>query len=465
MADAPPPSVARPPTRVIVQDGRAVTRTIDRFRLQATGGTPADCGKSVEGAGRPVRVGSREGNDLRLDDPTVSRYHLEIEATPDGYALRDLGSTNGTEVDGLRVREVFLPQRCLIRAGDVALRFEVGGGEVEVPLSAADHFGGALGSAPAMRELFALLEKVAPTDLSILVEGESGTGKELIAEAIHGCSARAAGPFVVFDCAAVAATLIESELFGHEKGAFTGAVARRVGRFEEACAGTLFLDEIGELPQDLQPKLLRAIERREVRRVGGTGTVPVDVRVLAATNRDLAREVNRGAFRQDLYYRLAVVRLAVPPLRERREDVQPLTEHFVRRAFVRDARRADEALRAISPEVWRKLLDHSWPGNVRELRNFVERSLVLASTIPAPDSAAATAGAGAQATGPAPPVDLGVPFTIARDELMAVFERSYLQAALDDAKGNLSAAARRAGLDRMYFKRLCRRHAIVPATE
>ncbi len=463
-------SVAAPPTRVLIQNGRPVARRVERFRLAVSDDAPtaADRGKVIEGALRPVRIGSLEGNELRLQDQTVSRYHVEIEATPDGYALRDLGSTNGTTVDGLRVRDVYLPDRCLIRVGAVALRFELCGTADEIALSSDDRFAGALGRSPAMRELFAILEKVAAKDLTVLIEGESGTGKELIAEAIAAQSKRSDEPFVVFDCAAIASSLVESELFGHEKGAFTGAVGRRVGRFEEAHGGTLFLDEIGELPLDLQPKLLRALERREVRRVGAAGTTAVDVRIVAATNRDLSREVNRGTFREDLYYRLAVVRLTVPPLRERKEDIPLLVEHFVRRAFGEEtgqAAKADETLRVITPEVWRRLHDHPWPGNVRELRNFIDRSLAITDQIhgPAgaePVSAGAVAAPLEVSADGMPPLDLTRPFVACRDELMSAFERQYLRAALDEAKGNLSAAARRAGLDRMYFKRLCRRHGL-----
>src|SRR5262249_37514204 len=295
-----------------------LVRHAERYRLTVTGG--AHKGESIEGAGAIVRVGSKAGNTLQLPIETVSRYHFEIEPTPLGFLLRDLGSTNGTFVDNYRVRELYLPRRAQLQAGGVTLAFEALGEAVPIELSREDRFGDVLGRSPAMRELFSLLERVAAKDLTILLEGESGTGKERLAEAIHLKSPRATKRFVVFDCASVPATLMESELLGHERGAFTGASGRRIGRFEEADGGTLFLDEIGELPLELQPKLLRALERREIRRVGGSGVIPVDVRVVAATNRDLGREVNRGAFREDLYYRLAVVRLRVPPLRERRDD-------------------------------------------------------------------------------------------------------------------------------------------------
>ncbi len=285
-----------PKTRALGPDERPLVRHAERYRLVVQNdpaGNKADGqsapAPSIDGASETVRVGSKEGNSLRLQNETVSRYHFEIEPSPNGFLLRDLGSTNGTLVDGYRVREIFLPRRAAIKAGDVDLVFEALGEEVAVELSSSDRFGDALGRSPAMREVFWTLEKVAQRDLTVLLEGESGTGKERLAEGIHLRSPRAKSRFVVFDCAAVPASLMESELLGHERGAFTGADSRRIGRFDEAAGGTPFLDELGELPLDLQPKLLRVLERREIRRVGGTQVIPVDVRIVAATNRDLPR--------------------------------------------------------------------------------------------------------------------------------------------------------------------------------
>jgi DNA-binding NtrC family response regulator len=435
-------------TRAIAEHERPKFRHAERYRLSVAGG------ESIEGAGAIVRVGSKEGNQLRIINETVSRYHFEIEPTPLGFLLRDLGSTNGTFVDGYRVRELYLPRRAQLKAGEVALSFEALGEEVLIELSSDDRFGDALGRSPAMRELFSTLEKVARKDLTILLEGESGTRKERLAEAIHLRSARAQKRFVVFDCASVPATLMESELCGHERGAFTGAHGRRIGRFEEASGGTLFLDEIGELPLELQPKLLRALERREIRRVGGSGVIPVDVRVLAATNRDLGREVNRGAFREDLYYRLAVVRVRVPPLRERRDDIAVLVEHFVKEALDGDEAKTREVMAGISEPNWQGLLAHPWPGNVRELRNFIERTLAVSGGVdadlpsPSPTPSAEISSA----------LDLTVPFIEARESLLAKFEKGYLEAMLARHGGNISRAARAAGLDRMHFKRLLARH-------
>ncbi|HEY2745579.1 MAG TPA: sigma 54-interacting transcriptional regulator [Polyangia bacterium] len=445
-------------TRAMSEGERPLVRHAERFRLTGAG-------QSIEGAGTILRVGSKEGNSLRLQNETVSRYHFEIEPTPLGFVLRDLGSTNGTFVDGYRVRELYLPQgkAATIKAGSVTLQFEALGEEVPIALSREDRFGDVLGRSPVMRELFDILERVAQKDLTVLLEGESGTGKERLAEAIHLRSPRAHKRFVVFDCAAVPASLMESELLGHERGAFTGADQKRIGRFEEAHGGTLFIDEIGELPLELQPKLLRVLEKREIRRIGGSTIVPVDVRVVAATNRDLVREVNRNTFREDLYYRLAVVRVRVPPLREREGDVPALVEHFVREALDGDEAATKEAIASITEDNWKRLMSHPWPGNVRELRNFIERTMAITggvdvSTAPAssrPQNAPTTVG---PATLAGAAIDLARPFIEAREELLAHFEKGYLEAQLARHSGNISRAARAAGLDRMHFKRLLARH-------
>jgi DNA-binding NtrC family response regulator len=449
-----------PKTRAMSQGERPLVRHAERYRLTVVGGGDKATPAMIEGAGAIARIGSKEGNSLRLANETVSRYHFEIEPTPLGFVLRDLGSTNGTFVDGYRVREIFLPQGrpAQIKAGEVSLSFEALGEEVPIELSSEDRFADVLGRSPAMRELFSILERVAQRDLTILLEGESGTGKERLAEAIHLKSPRAARRFVVFDCAAVPASLMESELLGHERGAFTGAEGRRIGRFEEAQGGTLFIDEIGELPLELQPKLLRALEKREIRRIGGSQVIPVDVRVVAATNRDLVREVNRNTFREDLYYRLAVVRVRVPPLREREGDIPLLVEHFVREAVAGeggDENAAREAIAGISEENWQRLQAHPWPGNVRELRNFIERTLAITGGVEAPASPPPRPPG---AAGEAAAVDLSRPFIEAREELLGRFEKSYLEAQLSRHGGNISRAARAAGLDRMHFKRLLARH-------
>jgi DNA-binding NtrC family response regulator len=459
------PPVRDPQTRALSEGERPLVRHAERFRLTVTSGGGVKAGETIEAAGAILRVGSKEGNSLRLANETVSRYHFEIEPTPLGFVLRDLGSTNGTFVDGYRVREIYLPRgrSAQLRAGEVGLTFEALGEEVPIALSREDRLGDVLGRSPAMRELFGLLERVAQKDLTILLEGESGTGKERLAEAIHLRSPRAQKRFVVFDCAAVPASLMESELLGHERGAFTGAEGRRIGRFEEAHGGTLFIDEIGELPLELQPKLLRALEKREVRRIGGTQVIPVDVRVVAATNRDLVREVNRNTFREDLYYRLAVVRVRVPPLREREGDIPLLVEHFVREALDGDEVAAREAIAGITEDNWQRLLTHPWPGNVRELRNFIDRTMAITGGVdaldaPAPRPMAAGSSAGSVESLANSAVDLSRPFIEAREELLARFEQGYLEGQLSRHGGNISRAARAAGLDRMHFKRLLARH-------
>ncbi len=446
-------------TRILHEAGRTVRR-VSRFRLRPEVGGAVECGETS------IRIGSREGNDLTLADSTVSRIHAEIVATGAGFLLRDLGSTNGTFCDDWRVGEVYLKPGARLRFGRALVHFELVGDESEVEISSRDRFGPVLGRSAAMREVFAVLERASKSDATIVLEGESGTGKELVAEAIHRMSPRADRAWAVFDCASVPATLVESELLGHEKGSFTGATGRRIGRFEEADGGTLFLDEVGELPLDLQPKLLRVLEKRELRRVGGSETIGVDVRIVAATNRDLAREVNRGGFREDLYYRLAVVRVKLPPLRERPEDIPLLVEHFVTSLLERDKPRAQRVFSGISEATWSELRAHPWPGNVRELRNFVERTLALAgptepfsaSALAAPISSPPPARGGVPV--PTGAVDLSRPFLDHKSDVLSAFEEAYLKGILAAHEGNFSRAAAAAGLDRMYFKRLLKKYGV-----
>jgi transcriptional regulator with GAF, ATPase, and Fis domain len=418
-----------------------------------------------------LRVGAHEGNDVVIPDEAVSRIHFEISADARGFRLRDLGSTNGTFVDGMRVVEVHLRPSCRITVGLSSIHFEILDAEAELLLSSADHFGPLIGKSRPMRELFAKLEKVAPSEATVLVQGESGTGKELIAEAIHGASSRRGGPLVVFDCSAIAANLLESELFGHEKGAFTDAHSQRIGCLEEADGGTLFLDEIGELPLELQPKLLRAVEKREIRRVGASKARQVDVRIVAATNRDLSSEVNRGSFRADLYYRLAVVRLEIPPLRDRPDDIPILVEHMLTRLLKNDSARVLATLEAIAPETWTKLAQLPWRGNVRELRNFIERRLALGDRDDSSDlhvlepTEPSSRASATSAPEPKPSAlrieyqaDPERPMFEQREELVARFERAYLNAVLAQQNGNISRAAAIARIDRMYFKRLLKKH-------
>ncbi len=430
---------------------RALARSRAELRLQrvrltvAAGGAR---GRSVDVGADEVTIGTAPGNDLVLDDASVSRHHVALTSTPRGVLLRDLGSTNGTRVNGVPVERAYLLPGATIVLGQAELRVE-SAGETNELLSPEDRYGRALGTCPAMRRIFALLPRLAAADATILLEGETGTGKSLLAEAIHEASPRAAGPFVVVDCGAIPPTLIESELFGHEKGAFTGAATARVGAFESARGGTLFLDEIGELPLEMQPKLLRALEERVVKRVGGNDSIRLDLRLIAATNRELREEVNRGRFRSDLYYRVATMRLRVPPLRERREDIPLLAAHF----YAQYAPGGEPPAELIT-----SLMRQDWPGNVRELRSAVERAVLLDDPEVWGDlgdrgEAAAPAAAAAAL------VD-GLSFRAAKERAVAEWERAYVQALIERHGRNLSRAARAVRMDRNHLRELLRRHGV-----
>ena len=323
-----------------------------------------------------IAIGTLPENDIVLTDPTVSRRHAVVEETPQGWLLRDLESTNGTFLDGVRVREGYLKAGAVILLGNTELAFAPAEERIEKLESSAVRFGGLIGSSVPMREVFAILERVAPTDITVLLQGETGTGKELAARAIHDQGRRSGRPFVVFDCGAVPSNLIESELFGHEKGAFTDAVKARQGAFELADGGTLFLDEIGELALSLQPKLLRALDQREVRRVGAEQTLRADVRVVAATNQDLEQAVKNGTFREDLYYRLSAVSVYLPPLRKRGEDIDRIAGHLLTGIAKETGRKID----GLAPEAAAVLRGQPWPGNVRELRNVLVRASALSTS-------------------------------------------------------------------------------------
>jgi DNA-binding NtrC family response regulator len=391
--------------------------------------------------GQPCAIGSHAGNEIIISDPTLSRSHCELRVEGGRLRLVDLDSTNGTVLDGVPIAIGYPRDGSAIQIGRTTLRVTLGDAVDALPLSPRTQFGELYGGSVAMRGCFALLERAAASDSTVLLEGESGTGKERAAQAIHLGSPRAGAPFVIVDCSAIPANLLESELFGHERGAFTGATEQRRGVFEAANGGTVFLDEIGELPIDLQPKLLRVLEQREIRRVGGTKTVALDLRIVAATNRDLRAEVNANRFRADLYYRLAVVRVVMPPLRQRPEDLPVLVERIVGSLGVDPA----VAARLRAPELLATLARGAWPGNVRELRNLIERYAVL-------DGADLSHELAAPDDEPPPP------FTLARDRVLAEFERRYVEQLLRAHRGNVSAAARASGIDRTYFHRLMRRH-------
>jgi DNA-binding NtrC family response regulator len=395
--------------------------------------------------------GSSPSCGLVLTDKTVSRHHLEARWGADGgVVLRDLDSTNGTFFQGSRFKEITISFGAEFKLGRTVVKFLPEEEVVEPELSDADCFGLLKGQDPKMRRLFALLNDIAATDATVIIEGETGTGKELVAEEIHKSSPRKSGPFVVFDCGAVPHELIESALFGHMKGSFTGAVADRKGAFAEANGGTIFLDEIGELSPDLQPALLRALDKRAVRRVGGNFYENVDVRVLAATNRDLREEVVRRNFREDLYYRLAVIRIVLPPLRERGMDIPYLADHFVR-AFSPKG----HPLR-IPPEEMARLQRHSWPGNVRELRNVIERACVLAKGDAVNLDDAFIGSEAAPSLG----IRTDLPFKEAKGQLVEFFEREYIVDLMRRHKMNLSSAAREAQIDRKHLRELIRKYDI-----
>ncbi len=394
-----------------------------------------------------ITIGTAPGNELLLTDPTVSRYHVELTRTGDRVQVVDHGSTNGTAIGGAIVERGAVPVGSVLALGNTKVRID-DAAVVTVDLHEAERFGGLVGRSPRMRALMARVAKVAKSDTSVLILGESGTGKEVIARAIHDHSSRARKPFVTVDCGALSPTLVASELFGHERGAFTGADRRHAGAFERANGGTVFLDEIGEMPPALQTALLGALERKRIRRVGGDEDIAIDVRVVAATNRDLRAEVNRGSFRLDLYYRMAVVLLEVPALRERPEDLPALVEHFVR-----ETGHGGALEDLISPAAMQALEKHHWPGNVRELRNLVEATLAMGE-VPRFESVEAAAAADPIAR------VLALDYKEARRAVLEDFEKRYLVALLARAKGNVSLAAREAQMDRSHLIDLLKRHAL-----
>jgi DNA-binding NtrC family response regulator len=441
LADDPEEQV--PPTLSVVADS-VVPPAVQRFRLRGLGGELE--GKSFDSSSDRLQIGSHPLNEVEVRDRTVSRFHCEVFVDREGRAwVKDLGSRNGTRVNGVRVREAELQEGMVLRVGQLELVFTPLAERNELPVAPVTSFGTLVGSSVPLRTAFAQLAKAAAKDVTVLLTGESGTGKSEAAELLHEQSGRAGKPLRVVDCAAVPANLLESELFGHERGAFTGAIQRRVGVFEEAEGGTVFLDEVGELPLELQPKLLRVLEAREVRRLGANRYLPVDVRVVAATNRDLRAEVNVGRFRPDLYFRLAVLTVRLPPLRERPGDIPLIAKQLLGRLTL-----DEETRRALAEPAFLSRLQLSpWPGNVRELRNHLERCAALqealqpASEDPSPQHLDA--------------LDVSIPFSEARRRLLDTFEQGYVRALLDRHDGNVSRAAATAGVDRAHLHRIMRR--------
>jgi DNA-binding NtrC family response regulator len=396
------------------------------------------------------RVGKSRTCTLCLGDGAVSAQHLELEVGPGGVVVTDLDSTNGSWFAGARFTTLEVEGAATLTIGKSELRIEPVDAHAELEPSPAERFGGLLGRATIMRRLFTLLGRAGAADVSVLIEGETGTGKELAARALHEASPRRGGPFVVCDLATLSASLCESELFGHVRGAFTGAERDRIGAFEAAHGGTIFLDEVGELPLELQPRLLRALESREIRRLGETSYRPVDARVVAATHRDLRSDARQGSFREDLYHRLSVVTARLPSLRERAEDIPLLVERFV------TGLGGDAA--AIAPATMSALAAYDWPGNVRELRNVIERAVALGLELSSALFGVTGAVTGDRVAPVALAIDPSIPFHDAKSALVEAWERDYVTALLASSDGNVSLAARRAGMDRAYLHRLLKKH-------
>jgi DNA-binding NtrC family response regulator len=403
---------------------------------------------SLQVGAEPRVIGRSPGCHLSLHDRKVSATHCEVVATDRGVRVRDLGSTNGVYLENHRIIEAVLTSEATLRLGDTVLAFRPGKAQ-RVPVSRSESFGPLVGGTPQMRALFEQLKLLAPTTISVLIEGETGTGKELVARAIHEASDRASKPLVVVDCGAMPPNLAESTLFGHEKGAFTGATERRKGAIAEADGGTLFLDELGELPIDLQPKLLRVLAEQRIKRVGADTYVPVNVRVVAATHRDLLQEINQGGFRADLYFRIAQERVDLPPLRERVEDIPAIVQRMMT-----DQGKAS-AFDRVTPESLDRLMRHDWPGNVRELRNLVLLALAYDRGGPIDLAARLRQEQGRLPARKGPRVE-GRTYAQWRDDQ----DRVYFAALFEATDGNISEMARRSNLHRKTVRESLERYGI-----
>lgn len=419
----------RPPPAPIVLHAKGRPARPPSFRLSA--------GRCVVGAGA--------GADWVLPDDTISRQHVELELSPEGVRVRDLESRNGTYYLGHRISSITLTGSATLRLGTVDIDVEVDAGSLVAGVAAQDSYGGLVAQSPVMRHLFGILRRVEGSLISVLLSGESGTGKELLARAIHDHSSVARGPWVVVNCGALQRELVRSELFGHRRGAFTGAFESRKGAFQRAHGGTLFLDEVGELPLDVQPVLLRALQQREVVALGEVEPEPAHVRLIAATHRDLEQMVADGTFREDLYYRLKVIRLAVPPLRERPEDIEALAF-----AAARSCGAAELPARVVE-----QLVAHPWPGNVRELRHAVEAyvavgELPLFRKRPVQQLEKLLVDH----------IDATQPYESLKREFLQTFLSAYLRQLMAYAGGNVSRAAKLSGLERSYLNKLVLQHGL-----
>jgi len=393
-----------------------------------------------------LSVGSDPDCGLVLEDETVSARHCEFLIRPDGVLVRDLGSRNGVRVNDVRVIEALLERSAVLRIGNTRLKATLV--DANLLVTQGSRYGTLYGKSASMRALFAQMPTLAGSSAPVLIQGETGTGKDMVAQALHQASGRADGPCIIFDCGAVAASVMEAELFGHEKGAFTGAASARPGLAEAAHGGTLIVDEIGELPLDLQPKLLRLVERNEIRRVGGTQSTRIDLRIIACTHRALRAEVKAGRFREDLYYRLSTLTVRLPALRERLDDIPGLVDLLL------EERGASLRFEELGDHDREMLLAHRWPGNIRELRNVVERLVAFP-----------TAGVAAlldnEPTARHAVVSSALPpLSTARQKAQDVFEENYVREALSRAKGSVTEAAKLAGVSRQFLQRLIKKHGL-----
>lgn len=453
------------PSQTFVVPAKATEHTLIKKKATILILSGPQQGKEIIIESTPFSIGSSDSCDLQLQDTAVSRKHCIINSDGHTFSIQDTNSTNGSFLCELRIMHAYLTPGSELRLGNTRLLFSPALELADIPLSQNNHFGSAIGASDAMRRIFYLAESYAPTDATIMLTGETGTGKEIFAEEIHKHSKRANKPFVVIDCTSISRDIVESELFGHIKGAFTGATSDRPGAFESADGGTVFLDEIGELPQELQPKLLRVLEKREIKRVGSNEVRKIDVRIICATNRNIQKEINDGNFREDLYYRLSVVNIELPPLREHKEDIPLLAETFMNRLHNANAHDEiqdfDNAMKA--------LMRYDWPGNIRELRNLVDRAyyniqkpvdilkcqqgdIFLKQTSNAQKSNEENSSSNS--------VDTTKPFKDEKNRLIDDFERQYIKELLARNNGNVSKSAREADIERAYLQRLIKKYGL-----